>query len=53
MISSLCVSVVGTRSITMSDYLVGLENCGWLRHIKAVVDAAIFLAKVHPSPPAS
>lgn len=32
----------------MSDYLVGLESSGWLRHIKAVVDAAIFLAKVFP-----
>lgn len=31
----------------MSDYLVGLESCGWLRHIKAIVDAAIFLAKVN------
>lgn len=30
----------------MSDYLVGLESSGWLRHIKAIVDAAIFLAKV-------
>lgn len=34
----------------MSDYLVGLENSGWLRHIKAVVDAAIFLAKVNRAP---
>lgn len=30
----------------MSDYLVGLESSGWLRHIKAVVDAANFLTKV-------
>lgn len=30
----------------MSDYLVGLESSGWLRHIKAVVDAAVFLTKV-------
>lgn len=30
----------------MPDYLVGLENSGWLRHIKAIMDAAIFLAKV-------
>lgn len=40
------VSVIGTRSLSMSDYLVGLENSGWLRHIKAVVDAAVFLTKV-------
>lgn len=30
----------------MSDYLVGLESSGWLRHIKSVVDAAVFLTKV-------
>lgn len=30
----------------MSDYLVGLESSGWLRHIKAIVDAAVFLTKV-------
>ena len=34
----------------MSDYLMGIESCGWLRHIKAVVDAAIFLTKVSPYP---
>uniref|UniRef100_A0A8C8DVP9 Myotubularin related protein 6 n=1 Tax=Oryzias sinensis TaxID=183150 RepID=A0A8C8DVP9_9TELE len=39
------LEVIGTRSLSMSDYLVGLENSGWLRHIKAVTDAAIFLAK--------
>lgn len=38
--------VIGTRSLSMPDYLVGLENSGWLRHIKAIMDAAIFLAKV-------
>uniref|UniRef100_A0A673JMG0 Myotubularin-related protein 6-like n=1 Tax=Sinocyclocheilus rhinocerous TaxID=307959 RepID=A0A673JMG0_9TELE len=37
--------LVGTRSLSMTDYLVGLENSGWLRHIKAIMDAAIFLAK--------
>uniref|UniRef100_A0A8C9XSR0 Myotubularin related protein 6 n=2 Tax=Sander lucioperca TaxID=283035 RepID=A0A8C9XSR0_SANLU len=39
------LEVIGTRSLSMSDFLVGLESSGWLRHIKAVVDAAIFLAK--------
>lgn len=39
------LEVLGTRSLSMSDYLVGLESSGWLRHIKAVLDAAIFLAK--------
>lgn len=45
-----CLSVIGARSLSMSDYLVGLENSGWLRHIKAVIDAAIFLAKVKMFP---
>ncbi|XP_053715189.1 myotubularin-related protein 6 [Synchiropus splendidus] len=39
------LEVIGTRSLTMSDYLVGLDSSGWLRHIKAVLDAAISLAK--------
>ncbi|KAJ8375607.1 hypothetical protein SKAU_G00061870 [Synaphobranchus kaupii] len=39
------LEVVGTRSLSFSEYLLGLESCGWLRHIKAIVDAAIFLAK--------
>ncbi|XP_072546003.1 myotubularin-related protein 6 [Salminus brasiliensis] len=39
------LEVVGTRSLSATDYLVGLENSGWLRHIKAIVDAAIFLTK--------
>ncbi|KAG7233662.1 hypothetical protein INR49_006739 [Caranx melampygus] len=39
------LEVIGTRSLSMSDYLVGLESSGWLRHIKAIVDAAMFLAK--------
>lgn len=40
------LTVVGTRSLSMADYMAGLENSGWLRHIKAIMDAAIFLAKV-------
>ncbi|KAK1885118.1 Myotubularin-related protein 6 [Dissostichus eleginoides] len=39
------LELAGTRSLSMSDFLVGLESSGWLRHIKAVVDAAIFLTK--------
>lgn len=34
------------KSPSMSDFLTGLENSGWLRHIKAVMDAGVFLAKV-------
>ncbi|KAI5620020.1 myotubularin-related protein 6 [Silurus asotus] len=39
------LEVLGTRGISMTEFLVGLENSGWLRHIKAIVDAAIFLTK--------
>lgn len=39
------VEVCTMKSPTMSDYLTGLENSGWLRHIKAVMDAGLFLAK--------
>uniref|UniRef100_A0AAQ4NPH4 Myotubularin phosphatase domain-containing protein n=1 Tax=Gasterosteus aculeatus aculeatus TaxID=481459 RepID=A0AAQ4NPH4_GASAC len=47
------LEVIGSRSVSMSDHLVGLESSGWLRHIKAVIDAAIFLSKVkHSSFPA-
>ncbi|XP_027732727.1 myotubularin-related protein 8-like isoform X2 [Vombatus ursinus] len=31
---------------SMSDFLAGLENSGWLKHIKTIMDAGIFLAKV-------
>ncbi|TUE36587.1 Myotubularin-related protein 8 [Bagarius yarrelli] len=34
------------KIVSMSDFLTGLENSGWLRHIKAVMDAGVFLAKV-------
>lgn len=39
-------SVCEMKSPSMSDFLTGLENSGWLRHIKAVMDAGVFLAKV-------
>lgn len=42
----LLFSVCGTRGLSVNDFLSGLESSGWLRHIKAVLDAAIFLAKV-------
>uniref|UniRef100_A0A8D0C901 Myotubularin related protein 6 n=1 Tax=Scleropages formosus TaxID=113540 RepID=A0A8D0C901_SCLFO len=40
------LEVVGARALSVTDYLLGLESSGWLRHIKAIVDAAIFLSKV-------
>ncbi|XP_071425507.1 phosphatidylinositol-3,5-bisphosphate 3-phosphatase MTMR8 isoform X2 [Pithys albifrons albifrons] len=39
------LEVCEMKSPSMSDFLTGLENSGWLRHIKAVMDAGIFLAK--------
>uniref|UniRef100_A0A2H6NEW5 Myotubularin phosphatase domain-containing protein n=1 Tax=Micrurus carvalhoi TaxID=3147026 RepID=A0A2H6NEW5_9SAUR len=39
------LEVCGTRGLSVNDFLSGLESSGWLRHIKAVLDAAIFLAK--------
>ncbi|MBN3319777.1 MTMR8 protein, partial [Atractosteus spatula] len=39
------LEVCEMKTPTMSDYLTGLENSGWLRHIKAVMDAGVFLAK--------
>ncbi|KAK1340778.1 hypothetical protein QTO34_017172 [Cnephaeus nilssonii] len=37
--------VNGTKGLSVNDFYSGLESSGWLRHIKAVMDAAIFLAK--------
>ncbi|XP_032878665.1 myotubularin-related protein 6 [Amblyraja radiata] len=37
--------VCGTKALTSNDFLSGLESSGWLRHIKAVLDAAALLAK--------
>ncbi|KAK2498413.1 hypothetical protein MC885_009525 [Smutsia gigantea] len=39
------LEVCELKSPSMSDFLWGLENSGWLRHIKAIVDAGIFIAK--------
>lgn len=33
------------KNPSMSSFLTTLENSGWLRHIKAVMDASVFLAK--------
>lgn len=30
----------------MSDFLWGLENSGWLKHIKAILDAGVFILRV-------
>ncbi|MCJ8749304.1 hypothetical protein PDJAM_G00174750 [Pangasius djambal] len=40
------IEVGDLRSPSMGDFLWGLENSGWLKHIKAVLDAGVFIAKV-------
>ncbi|KAM5181843.1 phosphatidylinositol-3,5-bisphosphate 3-phosphatase MTMR6 [Mantella aurantiaca] len=39
------LEVCGSKNLSVSDFFNGLENCGWLRHIKAVLDASVCLAK--------
>ncbi|XP_058145951.1 phosphatidylinositol-3-phosphate phosphatase MTMR7 [Dasypus novemcinctus] len=39
------LEVCELKSPSMSDFLWGLENSGWLRHIKAIVEAGVFIAK--------
>ncbi|KAG8448126.1 hypothetical protein GDO86_015284 [Hymenochirus boettgeri] len=39
------LEVCEMKSPTMSNFLTVLENSGWLRHIKAVMDAGVFLSK--------
>uniref|UniRef100_UPI003AAB719B myotubularin-related protein 7b n=1 Tax=Centroberyx gerrardi TaxID=166262 RepID=UPI003AAB719B len=39
------IDVGELRSPSMTDFLWGLENSGWLKHIKAVLDAGVFIAR--------
>ncbi|KAK2865522.1 hypothetical protein Q7C36_001578 [Tachysurus vachellii] len=39
------IEVGDLRSPSMGDFLWGLENSGWLKHIKAVLDAGVHIAK--------
>ncbi|KAK1175936.1 myotubularin-related protein 7-like [Acipenser oxyrinchus oxyrinchus] len=39
------LEVCELKSPSMGDFLWGLENSGWLKHIKAILDAGIFVAK--------
>ncbi len=34
------------KNPSMNQYLNALDNSSWLQHIKAVLDAAIFIARV-------
>ncbi|MGH0153740.1 UNVERIFIED_CONTAM: hypothetical protein FKN15_061212, partial [Acipenser sinensis] len=39
------LEVCDLKSLSMGDFLWGLENSGWLKHIRAILDAGIFIAK--------
>ncbi|XP_051782348.1 myotubularin-related protein 6 [Erpetoichthys calabaricus] len=39
------LEVIGSKSLSVTEFLTGIENSGWLRHIKAILDAAITLSK--------
>lgn len=39
------IDVGEMRAPSMTDFLWGLENSGWLKHIKAIVDAGVFIAR--------
>uniref|UniRef100_A0A1A8QWB5 Myotubularin related protein 7b n=1 Tax=Nothobranchius rachovii TaxID=451742 RepID=A0A1A8QWB5_9TELE len=39
------IDVGQTRAPSMTDFLWGLENSGWLKHIKAVLDAGVFISR--------
>ncbi|XP_030622027.1 myotubularin-related protein 7a [Chanos chanos] len=39
------LEVCELRTPSMGDFLSGLEYSGWLKHIKAILDAGIFIAK--------
>lgn len=41
----LLAAVCELRTPSMADFLEGLEGSGWLKHIKAVLDAGVFVAK--------
>ena len=34
------------KNPTMNQYLNALDNSGWLQHIRSVLEAAIFIARV-------
>ena len=40
------VAVCELKNPSMSAFLNGLESSGWLKHVKAVLDCSVFIAKV-------
>ncbi|EPY87098.1 myotubularin related protein 6 [Camelus ferus] len=45
------LEVSGTRGLSVGDLYSGLQSSGWLRHVQAVLGAAVVLAKVGPCRP--
>ncbi|XP_073517117.1 phosphatidylinositol-3-phosphate phosphatase MTMR7-like [Phyllobates terribilis] len=39
------IAVCELRSPSMGEFLWGLESSGWLKHVKTILDAGIFIAK--------
>ncbi|XP_075912703.1 phosphatidylinositol-3,5-bisphosphate 3-phosphatase MTMR6-like [Petromyzon marinus] len=47
------LEVCQTKNLSSGDFITGLESSGWLRHIKTVMDTAVFIAKAVVSERAS
>ena len=45
-LNHLCLLACELKNPTMNQYLNSLENSSWLQHIKSLLDAAIFIARV-------
>ncbi|KAM4819097.1 phosphatidylinositol-3,5-bisphosphate 3-phosphatase MTMR8 isoform 2-T2 [Thomomys bottae] len=39
------LEVCELKNPTMSEFLIGLDSSGWLRHIKSIMEAGIFITK--------
>lgn len=50
LISRLSVLASSVRNASVASYLSGLESSGWLRHIRAILEAGVFVADVSAKP---
>ena len=39
-------SALELKNASMNQYLTALQNSAWLKHIRAIIDAATFIARV-------
>ena len=39
-------SVCELKNPSMNAFLSGIESCGWLKHIRALMETSVFIAKV-------